>query len=531
VFSGRRSRSATVARITAAVVCLVLLMFLQVPGLVIGGILLGVVWVVTLDVGGGHSIGKWVQDKRRWRYRVTHGFDTFIPVDQMPDDLPALNAGSHADRADAKRIRNAYRDWPDGVTNLWWLESRPGLPAVAYHAATGETPYISVVFSVEGAIQGMHGNSFVDSVQEAFGDLMAGWGSAQKLVSGIQSLTRMIPGDSAFHEQWLQEQLDPDAPRVMQDDYVGLVNHLSGAFVPRSYMVAMWDVDDQFRSRAAQNVAGLDGWLWLVNGEIPGVQQRLVDAKYRNVHALSGPQLAAVLRHLQHPGWPIDRASDVTVDDCWWASKDERAWTEVHCEYPDPLNPTQLLPSVAWLHRTAVIPADALEVQEVDGLWLLPLLTGMDDRIIRTISTHVRFTPARDAKRRARRDATTDQRDLIEAERKGAMVDDETELALSASQRRVADLQSGGGHHGAYWASWITVSAVGDDNLGAACGTVEAAAADECGINRLDWFDTIQSAAHACTWPLGRGMSTPPKSVGTKVLRKINTATTKESIR
>jgi hypothetical protein len=234
---------------------------------------------------------------------------------------------------------------------------------------------------------------------------------------------------------------------------------------------------------------------------------------------------------LQHPGWPIDRASDVSVDDCFWPSKDERAWTEVDCEYPDPLNPSMLLPPVAWLHRTAVIPADSLEVQEVDGLWFLPLLSGMDDRIIRTISTHVRFTPAATAKVTARRDATTDQRDLIEAERRGAMVDDETELALSASHRRVTDLQSGGGHHGAYWAAFITVSATSPQELSTACGTVEAAAADGCGINRLDWFDTMQSAAQALTWPVGRGMSTPRKTMGTKVLRKINTATTKEGVR
>jgi hypothetical protein len=521
----------TVARIAAAVVCLGLLMFLQVAGLVIGAVLLAVVWLVTLDTGGGHSIGRWVQTKRRWRWRVRNGFDLFIPVDQMPDDLPPLGEGSKADKAAARRIRNAYRDWPDGVTNLYWLESRPGLPAVAYHCATGETPYVSVAFQVDGPIQGMHGDTYVDGVQEAFGDLMAGWGASQKLVSGIQVVTRVIPGDSAFHEQWLQDQLDPDAPRVMQDDYAGLVSDLSGSFQQRHYVVVMWDVDDAFRSRAAQNVPGLDGWLWLVNGEIPAAEQRLKDAQYRNVHALSGPQLAAVLRHLQHPGWPIDRASDVSVDDCWWPSQDERAWTEVDCEYPDPLRPAWLLPSVAWLHRTAVIPADAIEVQEVDGLWMLPLLSGMDDRIIRTLSTHVRFTPARDAKTRARRDATTDQRDLIEAERKGAMVDDETELALSASQRRVNDLQSGGGHHGAYWAAFITVSATSPEELSSACGTVESAAADGCGINRLNWCDTLQSAAQALTWPVGRGMSTPPKSVGTKVLRKINTATTKQGVR
>jgi hypothetical protein len=66
--------------------------------------------------------------------------------------------------------------------------------------------------------------------------------------------------------------------------------------------------------------------------------------------------------------------------------------------------------------------------------------------------------------------------------------------------------------------------------LAAACTHLEAAAADDAGINRLDWLDTIQSAAHATTWPLGRGMSSPPTSVLTRALRKVGTATAKEPI-
>ena len=81
----------------------------------------------------------------------------------------------------------------------------------------------------------------------------------------------------------------------------------------RHYLVVRWDVDEQFRAHARRQAPGLDGWLWLVNGEIQAAHRRLTDAMYRGVQALSGPQLAAVLRHLQHPDWPIDRASDVTV--------------------------------------------------------------------------------------------------------------------------------------------------------------------------------------------------------------------------
>ena len=250
---------------------------------------------------------------------------------------------------------------------------------------------------------------------------------------------------------------------------------------------------------------------------------------YRKVHALTGPQLAAVLRHLQHPDWPIDRASDVTPADCWLPSHDEVAFTEVTAEYPDPLDPDWLLPETSWVHRTAQIPVDALEVREVDGLWLAPLLTGLAEPIVRTLAVHIHFTPAREAKAVARRDVTTDQRDILARERKGQMVDDDTELALSSSARRMSDLREGIGHHGAHWAAFLTVSARTRSELSAACAHLEAAAADDAGINRLDWLDTLQSAAQATTWPLGRGMTTPPRPVLTRAMRKVGTATAKET--
>jgi len=531
LFSGRRSRGVTVARYTAGAVVLVLLLLFQVWGLVVGVPLLLVVFGATTDTGTGGTVASWVQDHRRWRYRQRNGLVDFVPVDQRPDDLTPTPEGSRAERRAALRTWNAYRDWPDGVDGLYWLESRPGIPAVAYHAGTGEVPYLSAAFRVDGPIQGLHGDAFVAQAQQAFGQLMAGWGAGQKLVSGIQIVTRVMPADSALHEVWLQDQLDPDAPQDLQTDYTTLLGQLSASsFVQRHYVVLRWSVDEQFRSQARRQAPGLDGWLWLVNGEITTARRRLTDAMYRGVRALSGPQLAAVLRHLQHPDWPIDRASDVTVTDCWLPSHDERSYTAVTSEYPDPMDPDWLLPERTWLHRTAAIPVDALDVREVDGLWLAPLLTGLDEQIVRTLAVHLQFTPAREAKATARRDVTTDQRDLLARHRKGQMVDDETELALSSAARRMSDLAEGVGHHGAHWAAFLTVSAPSRTDLAAACTHLEAAAADAAGINRLDWLDTIHAAAHATTWPLGRGMSSPPKSVLTRALRKVGAATAKEPI-
>ena len=165
VFSGRRSRGVTAARYTAGAVVLVLLLLFQVWGLLIGVPLLLVVFASTTDTGTGSTVASWVQDHRRWRYRVRSGFTDFVPVDDRPDDLTPTVEGSRAERRAALREWNTYRDWPDGVDGLYWLESRPGLPAVAYHAGTGDTPYLSAAFAVDGPIQGLHGDAFVAQAQ------------------------------------------------------------------------------------------------------------------------------------------------------------------------------------------------------------------------------------------------------------------------------------------------------------------------------------------------------------------------------
>jgi hypothetical protein len=94
----------------------------------------------------------------------------------------------------------------------------------------------------------------------------------------------------------------------LQADYTGLLAQLAGSsFVQRHYVVVLWNVDEQFKAIAGRHRPGLEGWLDVVIPEGDAARRRLTDAMYRNVRALSGPQVAAVLRHLQHPDWPIDR--------------------------------------------------------------------------------------------------------------------------------------------------------------------------------------------------------------------------------
>ena len=136
---------------------------------------------------------------------------------------------------------------------------------MAYHAPVGEEPYLSVAFSVDGPIQGLHGDAFLEHAQHRFGQLMAGWGSIQKLVSGIQIVTRVLPADSAAHELWLQEQLDPDAPVELQADYAELLDERTAkSFVQRHFVVIRWNVNAQWHQVAGRRGTGLASWLSIV---------------------------------------------------------------------------------------------------------------------------------------------------------------------------------------------------------------------------------------------------------------------------
>ena len=94
---------------------------------------------------------------------------------------------------------------------------------------------------------------------------------------------------------------------------------------------------------------------------------------------------------------------------------------------------------------------------------------------------------------------------------KGRIVDDETELALSsAATAGVNDLRDGSGHHGANWVAYLHRLRPHRRRPGARVRRASRRAADDAGITRLDWLDTVQSAAQATTWPLGRGMHPTP---------------------
>ena len=97
------------------------------------------------------------------------------------------------------------------------------------------------------------------------------------------------------------------------------------------------------------------------------------------------------------------------------------------------------------------------------------------------------------------------------------MVDEDTDMMLSAAETRLRDLAPGGRQHGVGWVGHITVSAPTKELLER--GTrVTADAAVEAGIDRLRWLDTYQAGAAACTWPVARGMAPIAAPLGATLL-------------
>jgi hypothetical protein len=520
-FGGSTGKTRTVALIVVAPLGMVLTIALQGLGLGIWVAVSALVFVATIRTHRGSPLVRF-RARRRWAERRRTGTVVFKPVDDRPLDLDPT-VGSRKARKAKTREWNAYRDWPDGAEGMHWLQRAPGTPGIAWHVPTGEDAYLSVAFAVEGAIRGLESDSFLDQVTTAFGVLLARYGSRSMLPKRIQSLTRVVPVDSAYHEAWVWEQLDPDAVPSLVASYDQVVRLTAGAgLMQRHYVVVSWPLSAEFMAAAARRGPAQAGWRSLMVSEIESVRSHLITAKLGKVDPLTAAQTAAVLRHLQTPSWPIDQAGDVVVDAPWVASHDELSATITDGVGPDG-QPEQ------WWHRTALLPIESVETGPRTATWLTPLLSRMPHQIVRTLSVQIEVVPAADARRAARMDVSYDLATLAAQREKGVLSSEEVTAGLTAARSRLDDLRPGSGHHGAGWGAHLTISARTRADLIDATAKITEAAGN-AGISSLDWLDTQQAAAAACTWPIARGMRPVARSTGSTVRGLLAGAGSKEAI-
>lgn len=496
-------------------------------GLVIAVLGCAITFIMTVKTHRGSIIER--RRKRvRWKARVKAGTDAFTPYevgawDQATQALK--DAGSKDAAWAARRTITAMRANPDGADGMGWLQFGRGEPGIAWHAPVGEAAYLSVVFSVAGQLRGIESSSVMARAAEGWGSFLASRAVPSVLVSDVQTLTRVLPADSALQEFWVLNSLDDDAPREAIKSYEDVLR-LTGedAMVQRHFIIVKWPLSGAFYDQASKYGEGRDGWRGLMRQEIASTTRGLADARMGQVNVLTARQTTAVIRHQQNPARPIDYVADVHPAQLGVPSHDEFSAHVV--EGVNPVNGQ----SVEWWHRTAKITADALATAPRTQLWVLDLLIGRDLQFIRSISFHIHLVPAGEAKAAARQDLV---RDIAEAQsrREAGQIDlDENGVAMSAAKRRSTDLTAGSHHHGAEWVGYVTISAPSREELAKAGRQLEETCATGLGIDRLDWQDSYQAAASGTTWPIARGLASSAPSFSARVYTRLAGKSEKEAI-
>lgn len=469
--------------------------------------------------------GSWAHRKlkaSRMRWRRRHGFDAFVPFnDTAWEELnqSALAATGRPARRAARRAVAAMRDTPDGVIGFQWLRDTVGAPGIQLHQPPHGEDYLAVVFDVAGQVEGLESEAAFEHTQDRFGGFLARFGSAQSFARRVQLTARVLPADSAVHEAWVAARADQSVQVAIAMSYRQLLDVFRrGQLIQRNYVTVSFPLTTQLWARARSRGDGWAGIVALIDAEIDQLAAALRTAEFRRVRPLTARRTMAVLRHLQHPGYPIDQVADLTPDTGWLPSQDEWSYTRYLAEQDGVL--------VQSLSRTARITADDLETAPRNSLWLHPLLSRLADPIVRTISFHVEISPQAEARQKAEQDVTSDDAETLKRRKEGQIDDAETLANRTNAQRRRDDLAPGSGIHGAAWVGYIQVAAGTPNELALACGAVEDAAT-EAGISRLGWLDTQQSTAAACTWPVGRGITPQPRSADARV-RSMLAGTTHE---
>lgn len=525
-FGGQHSRGRVAALAVAFTAGIVLTPLVGWPGLLVGGVMAGATLLLTARTHRG-SVLERRRRRSRWRSRLQRGTDAYVPYsDEVWEQAQLELSGARGRKAKWQSSRDVatIRSMPDGADGMGWLQMGVGRPGIAWHSPLGEDPYLSVAFAVSGQLHGIESTSTMQQAGERWGMFLAQRAVASDLVGGVQTLTRVLPSDTALQEFWVLSSLDPDAPAEAISSY-DQVLHLTGdgAMVQRHFIIVRWPLSTAFQDQARKHGADRDGWRELMTREIDATVRGLGDARMGEVEVLTARQVAAIVHHQQDPARPIDFVADLDPTRLGIASHDEFSAHITETRTPD----GEL---VEWWHRTAMIRAENLATAPREQLWVLDLLVGRDLPYIRSISFQLQLIPAAEAKAAARRDLVRDAAEVISKRQDGQVDTDETTLALTAARRRSRDLIAGSHHHGANWVGYITITVRSRDELVSASRQLEDTCSSGLGIERLDWMDSYQAAAAGTTWPIGRGIGANETSLSARLYRRLAGRTDKDAL-
>ncbi|MFC4244891.1 hypothetical protein ACFOYW_16070 [Gryllotalpicola reticulitermitis] len=544
-FGGPRSGARTWLLAFFVVAGMIGTIFFHVWGLAFA--LVGV--LVTLALTTRTHNGTWLErhtKRARWSARKRLGTDRYEPYDVAKwDQLQAERAEAKGRRAvELDRQINALRANPDGADGMGWLQYGSNQPGIAWHSPVGESDYLSVAFSVSGQVRGIESSGHLTRAASAFGRFLAARAGATSLIRDVQTLTRVLPPDTARHQAWAVTNLEPEDPswgretrRIYNEQkasYSEVIRRTSSdAMVQRHYVTVSWPLTQAFLDAAEKFAPGRDGWRELMDQQIVQTIRGLQEARMGKVTVLTARQTAALILHQQNPSMPIDAVRRVDPTQFGLPSHDEFSAHVVTSYDPTVLGPDEPIgaaPAVEWWHRTAAIRADNMSVPGRSPLWALDLLIGKELDFIRTVSFHLHLVPAADAKSATQRDVVRDQSELISARKAGRLSSDETEENLTAAQRRARDLRPGSHHHGVEWIGYVTVTAPSRGELAQACRQLADVCDTSLGINRLEWQDSYQAAASGTAWPIGRGLKPSAPEFASRVITRLAGRSEKEAI-
>lgn len=518
LFGGKRKRLIPV--VVIGFIFLAVGVFIQWV-LVVGAVFVALA-LLALHPGITGSLWERVVKRRRWGWRDKLGLNVYIPFDQdLWDVLTAAvaSAKTRKERKAAERNLHAMRETPDGLDGFRWLHDARHEPGIQWHRPREGDQYLAVTFATTGQVDGVGSDAVYDQASEAFGRLNAGLGDPLTLPTRLQTLVRTLPPDSARHEAWIEDQVDPAAPGVLAVSYKETLDtNRTSALIPRHFVVVSWPITSAFERKAATIQEGQAGWVALMMREISRMTAALTNAGFQDVRALTARQTAAVIRHMQVPSFPIDRVSDITPMGGFLPSEDSWHSTTYFAQ-------TGRSGLSQTLVRTARIDVEKIEGARRNALWMHPMLSHMGDQIPRTLTFHLEMSPQDVARAAADRDVTSDDADRISRAKEGRLEDLETAANLSAALRRRLDLAPGTGHTGAAWVGYLSVSAGTREQLRDACEAMQAAASN-AGLGQLEWMDTQSSTAAAFCWPVGRGILPAEKGRGQQVFTGLESIAT-----
>lgn len=398
-----------------------------------------------------------------------------------------------------------------GLDELFILDHRP----------VGDTPYYSVVLSVQGLAAGLRSDPEWAAASAQFGATLASMARRGSFIGGLGMVHRSVPADLHPHEQWITGKVaaNPQSEAVMPAvaAYGELLDEL-GPHVEehRAYAVLCFPKSTAFLTEAARvaarkNAAITGGIAQVIRDETMRAVDALQAARMGQVAVLGEQRACAVFRAFVDPSYPLDAHAGTSWENCWpsYVGGDESM--QVRGRNRD------------WYTRAATIhPADIQPI-ELGPLWHAPLLTGVDPDLgddevppaptIRTVAVRMDFVEASRARMDAKKHVTQDAARRVKEEQQGKVTDGTSEIMQSASQRRREDLMPGSGHHGAVFTMSVSVTGRDEDDVLRACMRVESAA-DRSAIDRMDWHDDSHDVAVFTTLPLGRGLA------GTKLTRQ-----------